>query len=732
VRRNVTVLLLASFAVVSVLAGPRQDPPPQTPGQLPPVFRGEVDLIRLDVSVLEKDRRPVTGLTAADFTVIEDDAPQTIAAFTEIIVAERDPKPTAWMRHAGIDIATNDLVDQLGNGRPYAIVMDDWTIPADDLFLVHNARAAAREIVVRLGPSDLAAVVFVRDASRSVDFTADRGKLLGAIEGFEGRHATPPPETWQATTPGPINPRVPRTPAMPGGPSGLPSSSGTDRAARAKVQCTEEQPLLPTLDLAARRLAMVPNRRKSLVLVTAADRLWAPDDSGKILGAQPVGGGRGMIPSGGDCIPIRSSVSTNDRYNLAREGNYIYGVAQQANINLYTIDVSDDQRFALAIEKSVFRRFLEDAAHYTGGLVVGANGESTATSAERILAEAGSYYLLGYQSTKGAPDGKFRRLEVRVNRPNVIVRSRSGYFAIPPGPATAIAEADPTGRSVSSVLAPIVASGAELGRRPPDAASLERAGLASPAGLPLRLHAAPVGLAAPAGRDMTVALTLSVRLAPSRTPIDETMTLVRQLYDEKGRPSAPVMTTHTFRVLPPIAGDETRYDYFEHLRLAPGRYELRLNARSATAGRDASVFTAIEVPDVSRAPVTLSAITLGSPPSEGTARTDALAAVVPIVPTSARHFAGSETIVAFFQLFQGTTAGPAPVTLRVQIFDRRDQPVFNHTETLPAEAFAAARGVAQQIALPLGELTTGPYLLSISAARSIGPAVRRDVRFDIR
>ena len=45
------------------------------PGQKPPVFRSTVDLVHLDVSVLDKDRRPVRGLTAADFTISEDDKP---------------------------------------------------------------------------------------------------------------------------------------------------------------------------------------------------------------------------------------------------------------------------------------------------------------------------------------------------------------------------------------------------------------------------------------------------------------------------------------------------------------------------------------------------------------------------------------------------------------------------------------------------------------------------------
>jgi VWFA-related protein len=728
------VPVLACLAVATPLAGhPRQESaPPQRPGQqLPPVFRGEVDLIRLDVSVLERDRRPVTGLTAADFTILEDGAPQTIAAFTEIIVADRDPKPTAWMRHTGLDVATNDLVDQLGDGRPYAIVMDDWTIPADDLFLVHGARAAAREIVIRLGPSDLAAVVFVRDSSRSVDFTADRGKLLDAIARFEGRYETPEPDEWQTTTPGPLNPRIPKSPTMPRGPSGLPPQAGAVMPNRPKVECAREFPLLPTLELAARRLAQVPNRRKSLVLVTAGRTRWNVDEYWRLMRAQPIGGGRGLMAPGGECAPVRSSAPITDKYETATQASYIYGVAQQSNINLYTIDVSDDQRFAGSLEKSDFQLFLDDTAHYTGGLVVGANGESPATSADRVVAEAGSYYLLGYVSTSGPPDGRFRRLEVRVNRPGVMVRTRSGYFAVPPGEIAEVPAADPTGQTLASFWSSLSSSGPELARRPPDAASLARAGLNAPAGLPLRLHAAPV---APAGAasDMVVSLTLSVRLPPTRAPVNETMTIVRQIYDAKGRPGPPEIDRRDFTVPPAATAEETRYDHVERIVLAPGRHELRLNVQSAAAGRSGAVFTAIEVPDIRRLPLTLTQVVLGAKPSAGAPRTDPLAPLLPIVPTSARSFAPSEPVAAFFQVFQGGTTPPAPVTLRVTILDRRDQPVFDRTETLPAEAFGERRGVPQQVALPLSDLAAGPYLLSVNAARASGPPVRRDVRFNIR
>ena len=56
--------------------------------QLPPVepqmFRTGVDAVQLDVSVLDAERRPVRGLSAADFTVLEEDKPRRLVAFSAI------------------------------------------------------------------------------------------------------------------------------------------------------------------------------------------------------------------------------------------------------------------------------------------------------------------------------------------------------------------------------------------------------------------------------------------------------------------------------------------------------------------------------------------------------------------------------------------------------------------------------------------------------------------------
>jgi VWFA-related protein len=702
--RGMTVVTAAAvLGVASVLsAAPDQDPvpqtPSQTPSQAPPVFRGEVDVIRLDVSVLDRDRRPVTGLAADDFIVIEDGVQQRIAAVSEVVVADRDPKPTAWMRHVTADVASNDLVDQLGDGRPYAIVMDDANVPGGDWFEVHNARAAARRVITGMAPSDIAAVVFPMSPANNADFTTDRNRLLDAVDRFEGR-----PERdmdWmplQTQDPPPPNPLIPKAPAAPWAPGGFAGGTGgADMPSRfspllARSRCQQRAPLGATLEVVAGRLAMIPNRRKTIVLIS-------------------VGMGFG---------------NAHCRTELHTQMNGVLRIAQRANINIYSVDVADRQ-FTTTIH-DVGREFLESTAEETGGQVVGGDDEHIVLSVDRIFEEAGSYYLVGYEPSNGAPDGTYRQLEVRVKRPGLIVRSRSGYYARDGNRlVTGENEIRSDDLGWSSLLEGFVSS-----RRPPSVNAFALAGLPYPATLPLTANVVPVGLAS-TGRDdgaMDVAIVLSVRLPPARIPLDETLVLVRHVYDHRGKPGPPSQEIMTM-ALQPSGGDALRYDVFQRMTLTPGRYEVRLNATSRALDRGASVFAPLEVPDVARAPVTLSGVVLGAPSTTRTGRTDVLAPILPIVPTSTRTFTASDAIVAYVSVFQGAGA-PVPVTLNAVVLDWRDRPVLEISEPIVAEAFADA-GVARQIALPLERLIAGPYLLTITAERSDGTKTRRDVMFRVR
>ena len=65
----------------------------------------------------------------------------------------------------------------------------------------------------------------------------------------------------------------------------------------------------------------------------------------------------------------------------------------------------------------------------TGGTLDAERGTNgIERSYAKIAEEARNQYTLGYLSHQPVIDGKFRKIEVRVNRPNVEVVAKSGYY----------------------------------------------------------------------------------------------------------------------------------------------------------------------------------------------------------------------------------------------------------------------------------------------------------------
>ena len=142
-----------------------------------PRFRAGVDVIEIEVSVLDKDRWPVRGLKQADFTILQDGRPQEIVAYDEIAIPDAPAREPAWSRKVAPEVQTNRVPE----GRLIVLLLDDAMEPGP---YVESTKAIARDVVSRLGPEDRAAVVFTRDSRNVQDFTADRAKLLAAIDHF--------------------------------------------------------------------------------------------------------------------------------------------------------------------------------------------------------------------------------------------------------------------------------------------------------------------------------------------------------------------------------------------------------------------------------------------------------------------------------------------------------------------------------------------------------------------
>ena len=152
------------------------------PAQQPQVtFQSGVDVVLVDVSVLDKDRRPIRGLTAADFTILEDGKPRDIAAFTAVELPAAPVVGTAataasWVRDVPADTATNDVS---GEGR-LVVIMLDRSIEVGHPTTV--AREIATAAIDQLAPNDLAAVVYTVNHAQPQNFTSDRARLRKALQ----------------------------------------------------------------------------------------------------------------------------------------------------------------------------------------------------------------------------------------------------------------------------------------------------------------------------------------------------------------------------------------------------------------------------------------------------------------------------------------------------------------------------------------------------------------------
>ena len=104
-------------------------------------------------------------------------------------------------------------------------------------------------------------------------------------------------------------------------------------------------------------------------------------------------------------------------------------LAKRSNTTIYTIGLkSEDLRSIRGFREADF--VLRQLAQETGGRAFFPKQvDDLPEIYERISDELSSQYTLGYTSKNPLQDGKWRRLVVRVDRPNVAARTKQGYYA---------------------------------------------------------------------------------------------------------------------------------------------------------------------------------------------------------------------------------------------------------------------------------------------------------------
>jgi len=167
-------LLAASLVASLTIVSASQQAPPPAPVPSQRTFRTSVDLVTLTVTVLDKQRRPVKGLTLDDFTVLEEGESRPVVAVETI--------ETPMSRPAGLpvwhDEAIEDVVSNAPKSGRLVVLFFDRSIGRG--WETDRARKIAARAIAELGPEDVAAVVYNYHLATPLNFTSDRQRLLVA------------------------------------------------------------------------------------------------------------------------------------------------------------------------------------------------------------------------------------------------------------------------------------------------------------------------------------------------------------------------------------------------------------------------------------------------------------------------------------------------------------------------------------------------------------------------
>jgi VWFA-related protein len=428
--------LLLTVALLAVA----QAPAPQQP----PRFRGGTNFVQVDVFAT-RDGVPVQDLTATDFEILEDDAPQRIDTFEHIVVAPVGPQDTR-VEPNSVTAANQLAADP--HRRVFVLFLDKEFVPVE-------GSHAIKEPLIRfmnevMGADDLVGIMTPDMSPSNITFgrktqVIEEGLRKNWIWGRRDTIMLDETETKYDRCFPPIQPGE-------GTPSAL---------ARELIKRRRERMVLESLYDTIRHMTAIREGRTAVVAVTSGWVLYRPNQAITVLRQagryqEPIPGSPppvGVGPGGTlthrpnqeqyqdtqyECDRDRMALAMMDNDRYFRD---MFGEANRANVSFYPIDprglvafdtpVGPEPPLPPAADRVMLtsrHESLRVLAANTDGIALLDNNDLD-KQLRRLSADLTSYYLIGYTSTNTKLDGKFRSIKVRAKRAGIDIRARKGYRA---------------------------------------------------------------------------------------------------------------------------------------------------------------------------------------------------------------------------------------------------------------------------------------------------------------
>lgn len=368
-------------------------------GSAPFVVRLGVELVQIDAVVTDKEGRPVTDLVAADFEVRQDGRRQTV---THVAYIGGPARPGVADRARSPATAEGPSPGESGEALVFVV---------DDLALSLNSVAATTGALLRFadGMDPEMQVFLLRTGQGAVD--------LRPIEGPAELRATARSLRYNPLE----NAYVMGRPAFD-------RQVGATSLYLSGLQARQSLLSLQSIIDALRGW----KGRKTLVLFSDGFPIWNLRGPGVLVPLDQVYGPGEDVLDAVERLTDLANRASAVIHTVDPRGLVTTGISAADSLPDFghevALNLQETRRTALLTSQAS----LAYIAEQTGGLAV-ADSNDVSGGVARILSGSHSYYLVGYtpeRATFRREGLRFHRLEVKVKRRGLKVRTRKGFFGI--------------------------------------------------------------------------------------------------------------------------------------------------------------------------------------------------------------------------------------------------------------------------------------------------------------
>jgi VWFA-related protein len=642
-------------------------------------------------NVVVRDKKTgavVKGLKGSDFTVLENGKPQRLSTFDFQSVDEAavlNEKNTVVGKASVVQLLNDGNVTDvkaLQDHRLIVMFFDLSSMQPEDID--RSVLAAQDYINKKMQPADLVAMVSLADTlTLDQDFTADKEKLLAATKKYDGSDAS----GFAAGNEGGVT-------------DGTADDSSSFTADDSEFNALNTDRQLLAIRSVAKTLEKV-DQRKSMLYFSGGLTRQGIENQASMRAATNEAVKANMAIYAVDTRGLQALPPVGDASTGSLRGTSAYSGASMQN-QLNSNFSSQETLGTLASD--------------TGGkLFVDSN--DFAPAFQQVQHDTEAYYILGFRSSNQAKDGSYRHLTIKLNRDDVKVEYRPGYYA--PADFQHAKKEDREQTLTDQLRSDLPAT---------DVALYMQA-------LYFRLAEnkffVPVSLIVPGSQ---------IHVVTNGDKDKATIDVIGNVKDAQGIVVGNVRDTVKLALDAKQQVQRKNVQYSTGFTLAPGKYTLKFVVRENQTGAMGSFEANIVVPDMKTSPMKLSSIVMSSQRTPNTAKKTANPLVqdgVEWVPNVAHVFRQDQHLYFMYEIYDpakpGDAAAPAaspglsrreggPVRILTSIeFISGGVKVFE-TPTVEATAINTPErdAVAFQFDVPLTQLKPGTYICQVNVIDDAG------------